>query len=122
MLAPLGAGVTLTIHRRTVTGPDAYGNDSWTFVDEVVDGCGYWPGSAGRNIAGSRDMGAEEFRSQIITTAQVVLPDGKAIAPADELTTPDGHRWRVSAEGQQWFSQLTGSSSGIQVGIQRVEG
>lgn len=122
MLAPLPSGQTVTVHRRTRSGSDGYGNPTWTVVDEVVEGYAWWPGAAGRNVAGSRDYGGESFRSTVTTRGQVIFPDGTAITSDDEVTLPDGHRYRVSGEGQQWTSHLTGATTGIQVGVERTDG
>ena len=122
MLAPLANGVTVTVTRRTRSGVDAYGNDVFTSATVTYDGCGWWPGSAGRNVAGSNVYGETEYRASVVTRGQVTLPDGADVRPQDFITTPDGALWRVVGEAQQWGSQLTGSSSGIQVGIERVDG
>jgi hypothetical protein len=122
MLAPLGSGITIVVHRRTASGRDSYGNDTWTEVDVSYDGCGFWPGSAGKNVAGTRESGEENLRSSVITRAQIMLPPDAQIDASDEVTTPDGARWQVSGEAQQWTSQLTGASTGLQVGIERTDG
>lgn len=121
-MAPLANGVTVTVTRRTRSGVDAYGNDVFTSATVTYDGCGWWPGSAGRNVAGTREYGDAEFRNQVTSRIQVMLPDAAVVGPDDLVTLPDGSVWAVFGEGQQWQSQLTGSSSGIQVSLEKVDG
>lgn len=122
MLSPLPAGVTVTVTRRTPTGRDAYGNDTHTSTTATYYGCGWWPGSAGMNVAGTRDYGDADFRNQTVTRVQVMLPAYAVIDSDDLVTLPDGSVWSVSGEGQQWQSQLTGASTGVQVSLVRVDG
>ena len=122
MLSPLAAGVTVVVTRRTASGRDSYGNDTYASTTATYTGCGWWPGSAGRNVAGSRDYGEADYRNQVATRVQVMLPAHAVIDSDDLVTLPDGTVWTVSGEGQQWQSQLTGASTGIQVSLERVDG
>lgn len=124
MLAPLAAPATVTIYRRARSGTDRNGNDTWSETAIPVEGCAWWPGSAGRNVAGSREYGAEDWRTQVATRAQVLFPDGTTIDPDDQVALADvpGERWHVRGDGMQWRSQLTGSVTGIQVEVERVDG
>lgn len=124
MLAPLAAPVRVTIVRRARSGLDRNGNDTWAEATVNVDGCAWWPGTAGRNVAASRTYGAEDFRSSTATRAQVMFPVGTVIRPDDELVLSSlpTQRWRVDGEGLVWESQLTGASTGVQVNVERVDG
>lgn len=125
MLVPLPQGIDIVLTCRTPAGRDEYGNDTWTTLDITYHGCAFRPGTAGRNVAGSREVGTEEFRHSVVTRAEVVLPD-EAIDHAhhaqDLITTPDGLVHRRIGEVQQWTSQITGAASGIQVSIERIVG
>ena len=125
MLAPLPCGVDVIVTQRTPTGRDEYGNDTYTTVDVTYSGCGFRPGTAGRNVAGSRVYGEDEFRHSVITRAEVTLPDGAVLSPIDLIQIPSlspGHVYRMIGEPQQWSSQLTGATSMIQASIEWVEG
>jgi hypothetical protein len=122
VLSPLAVGVTVTVTRRTASGRDSYGNDTYTSTTATYSGCGWWPGSAGRNVAGSREAGEADFRNQTTTRAQVMLPSDAVVGVDDLVTLPNGSVWSVYGEGQQWQSQLTGASTGIQVSLERVDG
>ena len=122
MLAPLGAGIDITVAHRTPAGRDSHGNETFTTTTTTYSGCGFWPGSAGRNVAGSNAYGITDFRNTVVTRAQVVLPDGAVVSNLDVLTLPDGSPWRAVGEPQQWSSQLTGATSGVEVAIERVDG
>jgi hypothetical protein len=122
VLAPLAAGIDVVVRRRSVTGQDSRGNDVFTVTDVTYSGCAFWPGSAGRNVAGSRLVGEVDFRNSVVTRGQITLPPGAACGPQDLMQTPDGTWWRVVGEGQQWTSQLTGAQTGIEFGVERVDG
>lgn len=122
MLTPLAAGVTVTIHRRQVTGVGAYGRDAVTWTDEDVGGCGWWPGSAGRNVAAARQSGDAEFRTTSIVRAQVALPAATTPPDVDDELTVDGHRWQISGEPSQTVSQITGSQGAVIVSVERSDG
>jgi hypothetical protein len=122
VLAPLAAGIDIVVRRRTASGRDGSGNDTFTTADTTYQGCAYWPGSAGRNVAGSNVYGAADFRNSVVTRDQLAFPDGAVIGPLDLARTPDGVWWRCVGEPEQWGSQLTGATSGIQVAVERVSG
>lgn len=123
MLLPLPHGITVTVTSRTPGAPDLHGNDTWATATRQVQGCAWWPGSAGRNVAGTREyLGDREDRNQVVSRAQVVLPYGETIGSNDLVTHPDGSVWEVFGGGQQWQSQLTGANSGVQVSLERVDG
>ena len=124
MLAPLGSGVDIVVISRAVTGRDDYGNDVYSTVETTYSGCGFWPGTAGRNVAGSREYGDIDSRHSVITRGQVLLPDGAVVNPEDFLRLPSvsDRKWKPTGETQQWKSQLTGASSGVELSIEWVAG
>jgi len=124
VLVQLGSPVTVTIVRRTRAGVDRNGNDTWTETLVHVDGCAWWPGSAGRNVAGTRDYGEETFRNQTTTRAQVMFPSGTVVSSDDHVILPalPSARWAVDGDGLQWESHFTGATTGVQVSVARTDG
>lgn len=53
-----------------------------------------------------------------------MFPTGTVVSPDDLVVLPafPGVRWQVTGAGIHWESQLTGSSTGVQVSIETIDG
>lgn len=102
-----------TVHRRRVTGVDAYGRETVAWVDEQVDGLGFEPGSSSEPRAGAQ--------RRVNTKPTLILPDGLVIGSEDQITVR-GVRYEVEGETGVWRNPFTGWSPGGEVTLQKVTG
>lgn len=100
-----------TLHRRTVTGQDDYGNDVWANVTLPLDGCTLHPRTS------SEETGS---RATVITGAWLYAPTGTIIDPDDEIEV-NGVRYDVDGEPGIW-PNFTGGFALQQVALRRVTG
>ncbi len=122
MLHPLAYGVTLTVLHRVQSGKDVLGKPLWTETETTYSGCGWWPGGVSRNIRASAEVSQSDWRNQVQSDAQAMFPDGAVIDANDRVRLPDGSLWEVNGEAAQWHSQLTNSTTGVLVSLNRVTG
>lgn len=104
-------GDTITLHSRTVTGHDTYGNDVYTSTDSTVVG-GFAP-------AGSAEL--TQGQDLVTTTPSVYLPAGTNVAAVDQVTVR-GVTYDVDGSPQDWRHPFTGWQAGIVVRLQGVTG
>lgn len=115
------AGETVTLHRRTVVGRDAFGHDVYATVDATVYGCAVWPLGSQKTRAGTGSTEAVEGRDQVTTDWELVLPTGTAVSSVDKVTVR-GALCEVIGAPMSWTSPLTGDSAGVHIQARRVTG
>jgi hypothetical protein len=104
------AGETVTLIRRTRTGQDSDGNDTWSTSEVDVPGCAVWPRGSSELVQG-QDM--------VIVGLTVLLPTGTAVVATDRARVR-GDLYEVDGQPGEWRSCFTGLSSGVQVALTRV--
>lgn len=109
MIYPFGDPVTL--HSRTVTGQDTYGNDVLTDVTSTTVGA-FAPTGSTELIQG---------QDTVITQPSVYLPAGTDVTALDRVTIR-GVTYDVDGTPQDWRHPVTGWQPGIVVRLQNVTG
>jgi hypothetical protein len=103
---------TLTLLRRVLAEPDAYGNDTYTDVAVQVPGCVVQP-------AGSAEV--LQFTDQVSTDITVFIPYGTEVGPLDALVV-NGTTYEIQGIPQMWRSPFSGHTSPLQVRASIVTG
>lgn len=105
-------GTTVTLRRRSVSGRDEYGNDTYSNVDESVAQCVVQPSGSGEELS---------FADRLTTDITVFFPYGTDINYVDAIVV-DGTEYEVRGTPQEWRSPFSGSTSPIQVSAVKVSG
>lgn len=109
MLFPFGDHVTL--HSRTVTGQDRYGNDVY--------------GDTAAQVVGAFDPGGSlelvQGQEQVQTSPALYLPPGTNVTAVDKVTAR-GVTYDVDGTPADWRSPFTGEHFGIVVRLRGVTG
>ena len=108
----LRAGSVITVLHQIVTGQDEYGNDVFSTVSEVVQGCAISPGPT------SEDFGAT---LEVFSTATLHVPAGTNIGFPDQVAF-GGAIYQVDGTPIGWVSPFTGTGSMIEVKVRLVSG
>jgi len=106
-------GETVTVRRRVQGEDDRFGNPTWTWADDQVDGVAVAPRSSAEP--------AQVGRLAVITGLSVYLPTDTTIGPHDRLVVR-GIEYEVEGEPGDWRSPYSGRRPGIEVAVRRVEG
>ena len=108
---------TVTLIRRTASGADAYGNDTFTQTETPISGCVVWPrdgnGSGGNERTNNQDM--------VIVGYSVLFPPGTPVAPTDQVRY-GGVVYEIDGSAGEWHSPFTGTDPGVLVALRRVTG
>jgi hypothetical protein len=109
-------GHTVTVFRYET---DRYG-DRTKVSEHTVDNCAFAP----RTTAGGRDTAELTDRSQVVTSdAELYVPYGADVTPADVIRLPDGTDWEVVGGSERWESPFPGAwQAGTVVPLRRKTG
>lgn len=105
-------GQTVTLIRRTVSGQDERGNDTYSETSEPIPRAVVQP-------TGSNEF--TQFTDQVSTDIVVFLPFGTEVSPLDAVEV-GGLRYEVQGDPSSWVSPFSGNTSPIQVRLSRVTG
>lgn len=106
-------GRSVTVLRRTVSGRDAYGNDTHSITPVVYDGVAVSPiSSRGEN---------DPNNNRVHRTCQLVFPQGADVRAGDRLII-DGQQWGVDAEPQVVADDSLNLTGGLVVTATRTTG
>lgn len=105
-------GQTITLIRRTVSGTDERGNDTYSESPEQIPQAVVQP-------SGSNEF--TQFTDQVTTDLVVYLPFGTKVSPLDAIEVA-GSRYEVQGDISSWVSPFSGNTSPIQVRLSRVTG
>lgn len=105
-------GETITIHRRTVAGKDAYGDDTFTETNVVLTQVPVVPTT-------SREVNQGEV--MVYDQLTVLLPAGTEISSSDAIEVY-GVRYEVQGRPLRFVSPFSGLNLGVPVTLQRVTG
>lgn len=108
-----GSGQPVTFVTRTVTGQDEYGDDVYTEVQHVVNGCGISPGNSSEDIQGT---------ASVLSDVILHVPNSNAIGLFDAVILPDGRKYRLTGTPNTWQSPFTGTRSFMEIPLQVVTG
>jgi hypothetical protein len=106
-------GITLTLHRYSVTGRNAHGNDTASYDSEIISGCIFVPGQTAEIT-----QGAEQITDQV----EFYFPAGTAVGPLDRVEYPPGTTYEVTGDPSNWTSPFTGFQAPERVRAQLVIG
>jgi SPP1 family predicted phage head-tail adaptor len=98
-------GVTVTIVRRTVSGTDSFGNDTYTSVNEDVQYCSIQPAASRENL---------DFSDQLTSDVVVFVPYGTDVEYIDAIIV-DGVQYEVRAQPDVWRSPFSGSTAPVRI-------
>lgn len=113
-LLPLvhGAGKSITVVTRTVTGRDALGNDIYTETSTQVDGCVVYPRGSTELVQG-QDL--------VTDSLTALLPPGTAITATDRVIV-DGVTYEVDGQPSAWSNPFVSVADSLQVQLKVVTG
>jgi len=77
---PFTYGQTVTLRRRSVSGQDGYGNDTYAFVEENISPCAVQPGGSGEEL---------QFADRLTSDITVFLPPGTDISYVDAIVVDE---------------------------------
>lgn len=104
-------GETVTVHRRTMTGQNADGNDTFNEASTTYPGVAVYPRESTELVQGQT--------TNVIGLVAVFKP-AIAVSPTDQVTAR-GKRYEIDADPGQFDSALTGTNL-TQLNLRRVEG
>jgi len=109
---PFTYGQTVTLRRRSVSGQDGYGNDTYAFVEENISPCAVQPGGSGEEL---------QFADRLTSDITVFLPPGTDISYVDAIVVDD-IEYEVRGVPQAWQSPFSGNTAPVQVSASKVTG
>jgi hypothetical protein len=109
---PFPYGVTVTVVRRTVSGRDEYGNDTYSSATEDISPCVIQPGSSSEVV---------QFTDQLSTDIVVYFPYGTDVEYVDALIY-NGIQYEVQGQPQSWLSPFSGNTAPVEVRASKVTG
>lgn len=105
--------VTVTLLRRTVSGQDEYGNDTYDSTPVDIPFCVVAPGGSSENT---------QWTDQVSTAITVFFPYGTAVSPYDGIMYR-GVKYEIEGMPQEWEpSPFSGNTAPIQVRASVVTG
>lgn len=104
-------GEPVVIIRKTVSGQDKYGNDTWTTSETTVLG-------AVAPRVSSEDM---QSRDQVTGGMFAWLPAGTTVLATDQFRVRGGV-YEVDGDPMAWQSPFTGRAAPVQVLLRKVTG
>jgi hypothetical protein len=106
-------GELATLHVRTVTGQDAYGNDTYATADVLISGCAFDPGGSTEfTIGGDR----------VLSQPTLYLPPDVAVPTAVDSVSVRGQSYEIDGVPAWYPSPFTGWNPGGVVKLRRVTG
>ena len=117
---PAAFGEPVVLIRRTVTGRNAGGDDVYTDVETIIDGCIISPRSSTGATALTTDTHA---RDAVTVGLTVYMPPGTDVDSVDRVRAR-GHLYEVTAGSEPgiWRSPLTGWYPGVEIALTRTTG
>lgn len=110
-------GESVTLHSRTATGEDEYGNDVFTVTDTSLTNVPVWPRNSSELVQGE-DL--------TIVGLQALLPAGTSVWSIDSLTVQTGayagRSYEIDGEPGYYKSPFTGRDPGVLVNLTRITG
>jgi len=105
-------GETVTLHRRSVTGQDADGNDVYGDASSTLTGVPVWPRSATELVQG---------QDTLITGLSALLPADTDVSGVDKVTVY-GDDYDIDGEPGHYRSPFTNLDPGVLVNLTKVTG
>jgi len=105
-------GQTVTVISRTVSGQDAYGNDTYSETSTAITPC---------VVQSSGSTETIEFTDQVSDELTVFLPYGTDVKAIYAIQW-DGNKYEVQGNPSQWQSPFSGHTSPIQIRATRITG
>lgn len=113
MPSPLINGQPVTLVRRAVSGQDARHNDVFTETSVSIPYCIIAPGASSEVTTGTEVVGSD---------VTVYFPDGTNVDANDAMILPDGGKYEIQGNPNQWHSPFTGMTSFVEVRGRLVTG
>lgn len=108
-------GVTMILHRYSVTGVNAHGSDTASYSAEVIAGCVFAPGQEAEATQGSEQV---TDQAQVFYPAALTPPP----SPLDRWEYPPGVLREVIGDPSNWQSPFTGHTAYSRCRVQTVTG
>jgi len=105
-------GQTVTVVKRTVSGQDSYGNDTYTETKTDIYPC---------VVQTSGSVETVQFTDQVSDSLTMFLPYGTDITAIDAVEYL-GIRYEMQGDPSVWQSPFSGRTSPIQISVQRITG
>lgn len=105
-------GVTVTIRRRSVSGKDEYGNDTFSSTTEDVPLCVVQPAGTSENI---------QFTDQLSSDIVVYFPYGTDVEYIDAVIL-NGIQYEVQGKPNTWRSPFSGNTAPVEVRASKITG
>lgn len=105
-------GETVTLLKRTASGRDSHGNQTYTWAETDIPGCVVWPTGSTEQVQG-QDQTSERL--------SVLFPYGTDV-PATARARARGLLYEVQGVPSSWSSPFTATKAGVEVQLTRVAG
>lgn len=112
MYPALPNGRMVTLRRRTVSGTDEYGNDTYTSTYVQAGPCSIQQTTSRENITNT---------DQVTTGIIVFLPWGTDVSFVDAMIV-DGIEYEITGDPDHWVSPFSGHTAPIRVSGLMVKG
>lgn len=102
----------VSLHRRVLTGQDAYHDDVYNDVTEAVEAIAFAPGAS---------VEVTQGRDTITTQPTIYLPSGTALDGLSAITV-QGVRYEVDGTPRSWQAPWSTWAPGIEVRLREITG
>jgi hypothetical protein len=105
-------GQTVTLIKRSVSGVDAFGNDTYSETTFAVSPCVIQPSGSTEDI---------QWTDEVATDLTVFVPYGTDVNAVDAVEIGNV-RYEVQGDNSTWISPFSGHTSPIQMRVRKVTG